>query len=95
MRHVLRYAPGVVVAFTLLSGQPPAYDEALRPVFHFAPARNWINDPNGLVYSTASTTSSTSSTRTARWQHMSWGHAVSRDLVHWEDLASRCTTSTA
>ncbi|MFZ0711245.1 MAG: glycoside hydrolase family 32 protein, partial [Terrimicrobiaceae bacterium] len=57
-----------------------------RPVFHFSPARGWMNDPNGLVW------------HNGRWhlcyQHapdhvcwdpgMHWGHAVSRDLTHWE-----------
>ena len=30
--------------------QAPAYGEAYRPQFHFTPAQNWMNDPNGLVY---------------------------------------------
>ena len=27
-----------------------SYDEKYRPQIHYTPARNWINDPNGLVY---------------------------------------------
>lgn len=65
-----------------------------RPTYHYLPARNWMNDPNGLIY----------------WQgvyHLfyqynpngafhgtiHWGHAASRDLVHWEDLPSALAPS--
>lgn len=27
-----------------------SYDEKYRPQFHYSPAENWMNDPNGLVY---------------------------------------------
>jgi fructan beta-fructosidase len=26
------------------------YTETYRPQFHYSPAQNWMNDPNGLVY---------------------------------------------
>ena len=66
------------------------YNEPHRPQIHFSPKAHWMNDPNGLVYHNGvyhlffqyypdSTV----------WGPMHWGHATSKDLVHWneEDIA--------
>lgn len=62
------------------------YNELYRPQFHFSPAKNWINDPVGLVhhdgiyhlyyqYNPGG----------IGWGNMSWGHSTSDDLTHWEE----------
>ncbi|MGG0382980.1 GH32 C-terminal domain-containing protein [Priestia filamentosa] len=84
---------GMACSLTLLSAVPVLaqdsgyYQEEYRNQFHFSPEANWMNDPNGMVYYKGEyhlfyqyhpygTT----------WGPMHWGHAVSKDLVHWKQL---------
>ena len=64
-----------------------AGSEPFRPAYHFSPEKNWINDPNGMVYYNGE--------YHLFYQlnpfgdepgHLSWGHAVSRDMLGWKEL---------
>lgn len=76
----------------LADGRPAYYAEKYRPQFHFSAKKNWLNDPNGLVYYDG--------VYHLFFQYMpphrpgaykDWGHAVSKDLVHWEQIPNHIT----
>ena len=69
-------------------------NEKYRPQFHFTPTRNWMNDPNGLLYYKGRYhLFFQHNPQAIDWGNMSWGHAVSTDLYNWEELptAISCT----
>ncbi len=67
-----------------------AYQEPYRPQFHYTPAANWMNDPNGLVYNEETGEYHLfyqyCATMKEDQSQKYWGHAVSKDLVYWNEL---------
>ncbi len=62
------------------------YRELWRPQIHYTPAKNWINDPNGLVYLNGTWHMYYQYNPSGEaWGNMSWGHATSTDLFHWKE----------
>ena len=68
-----------------VADDPARYTEKWRPQYHFSAPQDWINDPNGLVYFNGKYRMSFQH-KHSLFQGMSWGSAVSADLVHWQVL---------
>jgi sucrose-6-phosphate hydrolase SacC (GH32 family) len=84
----------IVLAFTVAvtrgssAANPPGYySEPFRPQYHFTPQKNWMNDPNGMVfYEGEYHLFYQYNPFGDKWGHMSWAHAVSPDMIHWQHL---------
>ncbi|MEO5979581.1 MAG: glycoside hydrolase family 32 protein [Chryseolinea sp.] len=98
LRIVLALA-GTLILFTCTKKTPPSelaestgvpvkeYAEKYRPQLHFSPPAHWMNDPNGLVYLDGEYHLFYQYyPEDIIWGPMHWGHAVTKDLVHWINL---------
>ena len=76
----------------LENGLPEYYEEKYRPQFHFTAKKNWLNDPNGLVFYDGIYHLFFQYMPTHRHgAYKDWGHATSTDLVHWEQVPQPIT----
>lgn len=63
------------------------YNSPIREMYHFSPWKNWLNDPNGLCWFQGYYHMFYQlNPHSQKWSHMYWGHAASKDLVHWTHL---------
>jgi fructan beta-fructosidase len=74
-------------AQTQVAAATPGGSPEWQPQIHFHAPPSWINDPNGPIllggrYHLFFQLNPLGD----EWGHMSWGHAVSPDLVHWKQL---------
>lgn len=87
-KKILCFTTAIIIAALLVNtaSAQQLYQEMYRPQIHFSPKQKWTNDPNGMVYHNGiwhlffqyypdSTV----------WGPMHWGHATSKDLVHWQE----------
>ena len=69
------------------AGKLAGTDPATRPLFHIAAPAGWINDPNGFsVYDGRIHLFYQYNPYAREWGPMHWGHSVSTDMIHWEQL---------
>jgi len=72
---------------SVAEARPRAESDPTRPIFHFLPPANWMNDPNGPVYAGGYYHIYYQHNPFGdQWGHMHWGHARSRDLVYWKHM---------
>ncbi|CAH0192223.1 glycoside hydrolase family 32 protein [Chryseobacterium sp. Bi04] len=72
------------------SGSKTPEEQLYRPGYHFTPQKGWMNDPNGMFYLNGTYHlfyQYTPFQSVPDFSKMHWGHAISKDLIQWEELA--------
>ncbi|WP_426276731.1 glycoside hydrolase family 32 protein [Chryseobacterium sp. S-02] len=86
----------LIIASTFYSGlnaqadSKTSEEQLYRPNYHFTPQKGWMNDPNGLFYLNGTYHlffQYTPFQSVPDFGKMHWGHAISKDLIKWEELA--------
>lgn len=73
---------------TGVSTQATVEEQLYRPNFHYTPKKGWMNDPNGMFYSNGIYHLFYQYYPDGNvWGPMHWGHAISKDLIKWEEQA--------
>ena len=71
-------------------GEAQLYKEKLRPQFHFSSKRGWNNDSNGMLYYDGEYHLFYQHNPFGwDWGNMTWGHAISTDMVHWVEQGDK------
>src|SRR3984885_2158373 len=86
----LQAALGRIYQANQIEGEATLYKEINRPQFHFTVKRGWSNDVNGpIFYNGQYHLFWQAFPFGVKWDtgFMYWGHAVSKDLIHWRELA--------
>ncbi len=86
MQKIIIYISFLLILFSLGCNTNDSYKEAYRAQYHFSPMKNWMHVPSGLFYYDGEYHMYYQyNPYGIEWGHMSWGHAISPDLIHWEE----------
>lgn len=84
---ILLFGLCLILSVSINAQKLPYYGEQHRPQIHFSPEAKWMNDPNGMVYYKGEYHLFYQyHPHSTVWGPMHWGHAVSKDLIHWKHL---------
>ena len=86
---LLACGPGLPLHAWATEGQARPYGESLRPQFHFTYKVGWLGDINGPFYHKGQYhlfTQHCPGGPGLSYPRVHWGHAVSRDMLHWQEM---------